>query len=95
MTTDLLIQLFVAVISGGFITKLFDRLFMSKKDTKSYEIILIETLQKEIERLNHKVQELERDYREKYDPLAKAHNELIAKYNALIEEYKQYKQQHP
>lgn len=89
---DYLKELFLVGI-GAVLGKIADKLFMSKKDSNEYAIKLIETLQKEIDRLNQKQEEMEREYKGKYDTLLRDYNKLQGKYDNLKRELENYRKE--
>ena len=84
-------ELFLVLI-GAICGPIIDRLVLSRKDKNEYAIKLIETLQKEIDRLNDKQVEMEKEYKLKYDSLLSEHNKLISKYENLKREFDKHKQ---
>ena len=95
---DTLFTVIGSAFAGGFLSTLFGKFFMSKKEKKDYELTLIATLGSQVERLAKKYDEVEKElieYKQKYDSLLLNHNELKGKHEALKKEITELKKTHP
>jgi hypothetical protein len=81
------VQLIIALISGGILVKVWDRLFLSKKDQNEVMILLIEQLQRNVNENNEKLKLLEAEV-EKWKN--KYYDELEAK-NSINHELRKLK----
>jgi hypothetical protein len=96
-SSDIIFNL-VSALAGGFILKIWDSFFSTKKESKDSEIALIEKMQIQIDSVNKRQDELQESltkvsteldsWKDKYYKLLDKYQKLMAKYlpNHLTEE---------
>jgi predicted nuclease with TOPRIM domain len=88
-------EIIAAALSGGVLTLIFSRFFMTKKEEKDYVLQLVATLSEQVERQQKQYDTMQKDFvqlQQNYNHLQQEYNQLQAKYNQLKQEFNNLKQ---
>jgi phage shock protein A len=72
----------LSFLSGGFVSAIVNRFFLTKKEQNDYALQLITALQTEVTRLSNEMATLRKDYQQleyEYEQIKEKYNELKQK----------------
>ncbi len=90
------IQIVIALITGGALTAIINKLLFSKKDVADIGLELVKEMYRQHEDMRAKINEISKElqhYENQYKGLLKQHNELQLKYNTLKKDFDKLKNQ--